>query len=65
MGHNLSEKKSAIVREPLVQIVIQACVCLWISLEEPEIKFIFVAWWLRHCATNRKVASSIPEEVNF
>jgi hypothetical protein len=24
-----------------------------------------VAWWLRHCATNRKVAGSIPDEVNF
>jgi hypothetical protein len=24
-----------------------------------------VAWWLRHYATNRKVAGSIPDEVNF
>jgi hypothetical protein len=22
-----------------------------------------VAWWLRHCATNRKVAGSIPDGV--
>jgi hypothetical protein len=24
-----------------------------------------VAWWLRHYATNRKVADSMPDEVNF
>jgi hypothetical protein len=24
-----------------------------------------VAWWLRHYATNRKVAGLIPNEVNF
>jgi hypothetical protein len=24
-----------------------------------------VAWWLRHYATNRKVAGSIPDEVIF
>jgi hypothetical protein len=24
-----------------------------------------VAYWLRHYATNRKVAGSIPDEVNF
>jgi hypothetical protein len=24
-----------------------------------------VAWWIRHCATNRKIADSIPDEVNF
>jgi hypothetical protein len=24
-----------------------------------------VAWWLSHYATNRKVAGSIPDEMNF
>jgi hypothetical protein len=32
-----------------------------------SVKFVFdaVAWWLRHYATNRKVAGSIPDEVNI
>jgi hypothetical protein len=25
----------------------------------------FVAQWLRHCATNRKVSGSRPDEVNY
>jgi hypothetical protein len=39
------------------------------SVPSVEWLFIFifrmVAQWLRHYATNRKVAGSIPDEVNF
>jgi hypothetical protein len=32
---------------------------------EGTLCFPKIAWWLRHYATNRKVAGSIPDEVNF